>query len=172
MHSGRRLLALGTLLVTSAVANPAQAVEDAWRREIVPRFGAAADVPAKRFIALPDPENADGQTWLSVDDGGMITLYGGFIVVAPDFAGYRSWREESERADGTRITYRAGGTAWFVISGLKDARIVYERVEIACKGEGFVAIRFDYPAGAAKRWKTLVEHGARSLEALAAEACD
>jgi hypothetical protein len=159
------------VVTAHGIALAAGAASSDWRREVVPRFGAAAEIPSRGFVALPDPENRDGRMWESSTDGGTITLYGGFIVVTPDFASYRAWREEAERESGTRITYRAGGKDWFVISGRNGNRIVYERIENACGGEAFVAIRFDYPAVAAKRWDAVVKRGAERLEALEAEAC-
>jgi len=159
------------LLVANSAHLAAEAASRDWLREVMPRFGAAAEIPAQGFDALPEPENGDGRTWESRTDGGTIALYGGFIVVAPDFESFRAWREEAERDNGTGITYRAGGKTWFVISGRNGTRIVYERVEIACGGEAFVAIRFDYPAASAKRWDPIVKRGAASLEALEAEAC-
>ncbi len=170
---------IGILGVVSALAlaapaplRTAEAAAEDWRREIAPRFGASAEIPARGFAALPDPENADGRTWRSLDDGGTIALYGGFIVVAPDFAVLRTWREETERAGGTRITYRAGGRSWFVLSGLNGGMVVYERVEVACGGDAYVAIRFDYPAATAKRWDRIVKRSAASLEAATAADCD
>jgi hypothetical protein len=148
----------------------AAAAGGGWQHYVNPRFGAAADVPARGFTADPPPANGDGQSWTSTADGGTVAVYGANQVVADDFPGYRRFVLKSAREDGLRITYDRHGEGWFVYSGRSGATIVYERVEEACDGV-VVAIHFRYPAAAQAVWKAYVEHGAASLEAVPSDAC-
>ena len=92
-------------------------------------------------------------------------------MLADDFDGYRTFALESARESGVEISYERRGPGWFVYSGIAGDTIVYERVEEACGGDTIVAIRFDYPKSAKRRWDPIVKHGAASLEARPSEAC-
>ena len=161
----RAAFAAGALAMTGAAA------AGEWTPYVNPRFGAAAEIPSEGFTADPPPENGDGQRWTSDEDGGTIAVYGAYQVLADDFEGYRSFALESARESGVKITYERRGQGWFVYSGLDGDTIVYERVEEACGGDAIVAIRFDYPKSAKRRWDKIVKHGAETLEARPSEAC-
>lgn len=154
-----------------ALAMAGAAAAGEWTSYVNPRFGAAAEIPARGFTADPPPENGDGQRWTSDEDGGTIAIYGAYQVLADDFDGYRTFALESARESGVEISYERRGPGWFVYSGIAGDTIVYERVEEACGGDTIVAIRFDYPKSAKRRWDPIVKHGAASLEARPSEAC-
>jgi hypothetical protein len=66
--------------------------------------------------------------------------------------------------DGEEITYLQGGRAWIAVSGLKEDRIFYRKVVLACGGTTWRHIAFEYPAQAKWAFDRLVTHVSRALE--------
>jgi hypothetical protein len=166
-----RRFAAAVLAALLAGTPSAGAADLEWQTYVNPRFGASAEVPSDGFEADRPPDNGDGQSWTSTADGGRIVVYGANLAVASSFSEYRNWALATARSDGFDISYEAGGRSWFVYSGRRSGRIVYERVMSGCGGDVIVAVRFDYPALRRKAWDPIVRRSARSLSARASQAC-
>lgn len=130
--------------------------------ESVGRYGVSANIP-DRFVMGARPGNDDGRTFTD-DYGATVRLWG-------------SWRIEDLHADenamreyyknvGSRISYEARGTGWYVMSGYLGQSIFYLRVEDGrtCSGEpARAAIELLYPADAREFYDPLVGGITRSL---------
>lgn len=146
------------LAVTAAL--PAQA--QAFRRYDNARYGTMVDVPAE-FRMQPAPENNDGRTFVSPDGRGQIVVFGshGPEVATGTFEEYRGWMAGNEEG---RITYRAGGPGWFVLSGTSGSDIFYLKVVAGCRDRSIGHhIRIMYPAAQKAQYDAIVRRVAGSL---------
>lgn len=151
----------GAFWASILMATGAGAAE--WRAYENPRFGTYAEVPAS-FESEPPPENGDGQRF-STPDGGTIAVYGSLDFTGGGLAVYRAFLMETLRGEGWNLSYTPSGDGWFVLSGVRGAEILYQRVEQppGCGGDLFHHIEFRYPTRDKALWAPLVKHGADSL---------
>lgn len=163
-----RQLAFGAFACVVLVAGPALAGDGGWWRYVNPRFGTADDIPVAGFVPDPPPDNGDGKAWTSVDGRGHIAVYGGYVVVADDFAGYREFLLETARNDGVDITYSAAKPGWFAYSGFKGETIVYAKVVVSDRCDTLTAhhLRITYPREQRAAYAPIVKHMAHSLAAV------
>ncbi len=131
---------LGQLAIVAALAftGPASAedawtpLREGWSRYQNERFGTSAEVPRHIFkLVEPPPVNGDGRAFTS-RDGSQLTVSGSYgpYVVTDTFTEYKAWLLENAELD--RITYKAEGKSWLVLSGIKGQNIVYQRVMEGC----------------------------------------
>jgi len=148
-------------LISIMVCGAANAMD--WRHYQNARFGTSADVPAS-FALAPPPENGDGQRF-EASGAGTISVYGAFDFTS-SFAGYRAFLKQALEDEGWSLTYTPSGENWFVLSGVTDGQILYQRVErpAGCTSDILHHIEFRYPARDEMQWKPIVERGAKSLD--------
>src|SRR5438105_209038 len=103
---------------TSAVAAPSTYVNE--------RFGTICTFPDEIFTnRQPEPDNGDGQAWLSTD-GASLTCSGILNIDDDTPEGFVAAEKASDEA-GYKVTYSKSGKDWAVLSGLRDGRVFYER---------------------------------------------
>jgi serine/threonine-protein kinase len=154
----RTLLALA--FVAAACCQSAQAQE--LRSYSEPRFGTAAQVPAGWRAAPITGELGSGAQFTSPDGDSWIAVYG---RPAEPTASEEAKRDEGYATD-ERVTYRAGGTRWFVRSGFKEGeRIFYRKAIMSCGGRIAHLLAFEYPAAEKREHDRLVTLVSRSLRA-------
>jgi|GEM_PF-990044 len=90
------------------------------------RFGTEITCPASYFQPEPPPGNGDGRRFDSADAAARFLVFAEFNVLG------QSLGDLMQADEGTlgreRITYRASGTGWYVLSGPADGRIFYRKV--------------------------------------------
>ncbi len=76
-----------------------------------------------------------------------------------------SLREELADVSGSGgdITYRRVADSWFVISGYRDDKIFYTRVELACGGRRWHVAELTYPRRQKARLDAAVTHASHTL---------
>src|SRR5262245_22429973 len=115
MLSRRSLIILVAGAAAPAVA-PAFA-QTIWKTYRNARFGTRIEYPSDLFRALPPPENGDGLKF-AAGDGAQFTVSAIRNALEETFDqiqdGYLKDRDPSDR-----ITYRARGPDWFVLSGTR-----------------------------------------------------
>ena len=122
-----------------------------------PRFGTAAQVPAKwRSEPLRDRSGASGHFFFSPDGSSWAAVFG--VSVPEGVSVHVATPEE-------RVTYRAEGARWFVRSGFKGDRIFYRRALLTCGGRVAHMVAFEYPAERKIEHDRLVTVMSRSLRA-------
>jgi hypothetical protein len=159
-ESSMRNGALFLFLISITLSGSAEALD--WRHYQNARFGTSADVPAG-FTVMPPPENDDGQGFEGAG-GGRISVYGAFDFTS-GFAEYRAFLKQTLEDEGWSLTYTPSGENWFVLSGVSNGQILYQRVErpAGCTGDILHHIEFRYPAEDKSEWKPIVERGAKTL---------
>ena len=128
-----------------------------------PRFGFQLTYPADRFEPGGNPANPDGRLWLSRDGRARI-LAGSFRNDdATSLADYR--REVIERSyPGASLDYAPVKADWFVVSGVRDGTMFYERVTFTCGGRIINGWLMLYPAAERRIYDRVVEQIARSYK--------
>jgi hypothetical protein len=135
---------------------------DRWLTYHNQRFGTAIEYPAF-FKAGPPPVNGDGLEFKS-PDGGDFSVFAAYNTLNFNLAQFEESVIKSLDAD-ERVTYKANGDNWFVISGTKGDDIFYERHLLAGGGqltEGFV---ITYPARLKQKYDPIVARMSASFQA-------
>jgi len=150
------------LLSTSAFAEDLwMPLREGWNRYTNERFGTVVEVPRHLFTLVePPPVNGDGRE-LKAEDGARLWIYGSYgpYVVTDSFQKYKSWLLEHAELD--RLTYKAEGKGWIVLSGTKQGSIVYRKVVEGCGAAHEVQI--EYPAQKKALYDLLITRLSKSL---------
>ncbi|MBZ9776014.1 hypothetical protein [Mesorhizobium sp. CO1-1-8] len=147
-------LVIATMAATGAVAAPFTYVNE--------RFGTVCTFPDEIFTdRQPEPDNGDGQQWLSADGASLICS--GVLNIDDDTPkGFVAAQKASNEA-GYKVAYSKTGKDWAVLSGLKDGKIFYER-RLFGKDGIIRTVRVDYPPALKSKYDPLVGAIAGSLK--------
>jgi hypothetical protein len=160
-------VALLTLVAAPFTAIPAHSDDTwtplgkGWERYTNERFGTMADVPRHLFgLVEPPPANGDGREF-KAEDGAGLWIYGSFgpSVVTDTFQEYKAWLLKQNDLD--RLTYKAEGKNWLVLSGTKGTNIVYMKIMEGCGAAHEVHI--EYAAQNKKLYDPVVARLSQSL---------
>jgi hypothetical protein len=152
---------VAVLLVLSAM--PAGAAE--WRRFSHPEFGFSISLPMDVFAV--DENTVDRLQMSEVGGEAQLDV---FAVKNPEALSGADFRAMIEEADASRrITYRAGGRTWFVLSGYLDDEaeptIFYAKFMLSRDGTSVSAFEMGYPEAERDRYDRMVERIEDSLTA-------
>ena len=126
------------------------------------RFGTSCTFPDDIFLLRqPEPENGDGQRWLSADGASLVCS--GMFNVTDDTPKTRIAAEKASQNASYSITYSKAGRNWAVLSGVHDGRIFYHRLLF---GDDAVvrSVWIDYPQALRSKYDPLVGKIAGSLK--------
>lgn len=148
------MAAFATIAAGSAIAAPSTYVNE--------RFGTVCTFPDEIFTdRQPEPENGDGQMWLSAD-GANLTCSGILNVDDDTPKGFVA-DEKASKEQGYEISYSKTGKDWAVLSGMKDGKIFYERRLFGRDGV-IRTVWIDYPQALKSKYDPLVGTIAGSLK--------
>jgi hypothetical protein len=155
-------LAAGPVAISPALADDTWAPQSkGWERYTNERFGTVADVPRHLFKSVePSPTNGDGRKFESAD-GARLWVSASYAssVVTDTFQEYKAWLLEHAELD--RLTYKAEGENWLVLSGLKGSSVVYRKVFEGCGAVHEVHI--EYPAPRRAPYDQVIARLSKSL---------
>lgn len=126
------------------------------------RFAVEADIPVG-FVMGPAPGNDDGRRFAD-QNGGELRVWAR-VPDAP-LEDHRALMLTYLATEQAQIVYEASGWGWYEVSGLRDDRIFYIRVEdgLSClQGGARAALDFSYPVETRARYDAMVEPVAKSL---------
>lgn len=125
------------------------------------RFGTSCTFPDEVFSdRLPEPENGDGQQWLSAD-GASLTC-SGIDNIDNDTPKSFVDGEKANTGPGYKITYGKTGKNWAVLSGIKDDKVFYER-RLFGKDGVIRTVWIEYPSSLKAKYDPLAGVIAKSL---------
>jgi hypothetical protein len=153
-----------SVLLTVAFGLAAGAAKAQDRTEIATYrnqlYGFTISYPTARF-SPKEPPAEEGRVWVS-PDGSARLLAGGL----PNDQGLslRQYRDFvlQESYAGADIDYAPVRDTWFVLSGIRDGTVFYERVTFTCGGKAINSWALLYPAAERRRYDRVVEQVARS----------
>lgn len=156
-------IGLSSLTTILSLATPATTTADAKPFTYVnARFGTVCTFPDEIFTdRQPEPENGDGQVWLSTD-GASLTCSGILNVDDDTPKGFVA-AEKASKEPGYTVTYGKIGKNWAVLSGMKDGKIFYERRLFGRDGV-IRTVWIDYPPALKSKYDPLVGAIAGSLK--------
>jgi hypothetical protein len=152
-----RRLVLSTTL--SALPFAADARE-AWATYRNTRFGTSIEYPA-RFRPGRPPDNNDGLGF-AASDRATLSVWGSLNVEEHDIAGLETFLREGVEAS-ERITYRAAGNNWLVLSGTRGGRLFYRRYLFSHRNEIVNAFEISYPEALKAAYDPIVTRISKSL---------
>ncbi|WP_457152139.1 hypothetical protein [Mesorhizobium sp. P5_C1] len=148
------LAVIATIAATNAIAAPFTYTNE--------RFGTVCTFPNDIFTdRQPEPENGDGQEWLSADGASLICS--GILNVDDDTPKGFVSAEKASNEPGYKVTYSKAGKDWVALSGLKDGKIFYERRLFGRDGV-IRTVWIDYPPALRSKYDPLVGAIAGSLK--------
>jgi hypothetical protein len=125
------------------------------------RHGFAIAYPVDVFEQKSAPTTDEGRVLLS-KDGKAKLLVGAFENADNNsLAEYRQFLLDNQYA-GAAIDYSAGKERWFVLSGIRDDEIFYQRVSFTCGGKLINSWAMLYPAAERKTYDTVLTAIART----------
>lgn len=167
---------LNALIVVCLMASPVLAAD--WSRYVNERYGFTLDVASNGWSMEPEPENGDGQSWVSGDGEAEMKVWGANLV-SGSFQDDGVDRRNSDDAAGWTITASAGrhlrqatsNRAWFFYTGTKGDRILYQRSMAQCGGSQAIYLRLEYSRSMQARLGPQITHMVKSMKTAPAGAC-
>ncbi|MFN3867670.1 MAG: hypothetical protein ACK4MF_01235 [Hyphomicrobiaceae bacterium] len=155
-----RILITSTLIpsivATVAAAAPGTVDGAAWQNYTHPRLQFRLSFPADIF-AIDPAANLDDGLALRNADGSARLLIGAFEN--EDDASLGDYRKVVlERSYlGAKLDYAPVRKTWFVVSGERDGKMFYERVDFTCGGRRITSWAMIYPVAERRRYDRIVE---------------
>jgi hypothetical protein len=150
------------LFVLLLMSSPVMA--QAWSHFESARFGFSIDVPAGFQQSAAPPANGDGARFSSPDGLAELLIWGRNLTES--FTRDAATRKRAEQDDGWRITYSPVKRGlYYVLSGIKDDRIVYLKAVSACRGKLALYFRIEYPRSEKIQYDAMVTRLSHSLKA-------
>jgi serine/threonine-protein kinase len=150
------LAAVLILLSCPSYAQP----REAWKIYVNDRFGTSIEYPS-RFRPGRPPDNNDGLSF-TASDGATLAVWDSFNIDELDIKALEADISEG-RVKGERITYRASGKNWFVLSGTRGDSLFYSRYLLSHRGEVKNALEIVYPAALTSAYDPIVARISKSL---------
>ena len=82
------------------------------------------------------------------------------------------WPWSLQRTDGEELTQVRGQRSWISVSGFRGDRIFYRQALLACAGDRWHHIAFEYPSNVKGSMTDFIRRAGRALEATQNAGCD
>jgi hypothetical protein len=132
-----------------------------------PAQGRAKFVPASWREEPADPQ-LNGQRFVSPDGNASFIAY----TVPAGEEGVAAHMKAVAFGDGEQVTYLRGERSWIAVSGFKQGRIFFREAVLACAGDRWHHIAFEYPASAKGEMRDFVERAATVVRGSDNRSCD
>ena len=145
----------GLILIFVSIC-PLFADSQSYVRYCNDRYGFCVDYPGN-LVMEPPPDNGDGRRFH--DDTGFLVIASGINNVHDDTL---SEEMSSQTKDFDKVTYRAKGKNWFILSGYKGSDILYRKAYVGRGAMNHLYIK--YPSQYAKAYGETVTKISRSFK--------
>lgn len=151
------------LLVASLVVSAGHSSAASWERYANGSMGYSVSVPKDRFAVEKQTEGR--MSYRDLHGSAQLDVFG---VTNPERLTAAEFQALMEAADpNRRITYRAGGRSWFVLSGYLENEveptIFYAKFMLNNRGTALSAFEISYPQTDRAEFDPLVEQIENSL---------
>jgi len=120
--------------------------------------GRARLVPADWREEAADPA-LKGQRFVSPDGNAWFIAY----TLPAGEEGIAGHMKAVAFGDGEQVTYLRGERTWIAVAGFKQNRIFYRAAVLACGGDRWHHIAFEYPASAKAEMRPFVDRAAATV---------
>jgi hypothetical protein len=124
-------------------------------------------VPRDWNLESPDP-NRNGERFVSPDGTASFEWY----RVAAGNKSVAAHMKSVVFADGEELTQVRGQRNWISVSGFRGDRTFYRQALLACAGDRWHQIAFEYPSKAKGSMTNFIRRAAQALEATQNAGCD
>jgi serine/threonine-protein kinase len=166
----RKLLLIALLLAVTATSADARRRGHGYLRMAAPAAPIEALIPPDWQLA-PQEQNWQGRRFISPEGDAWLALYSS----PADAQALDAHLKQVTFVEGEDITYLRRDRDWLVVSGFKGAkeeRIFYRKVVLACGGNTWRHIAFEYPAEAKRAFDRLVTRVAIAMDRAAKADCN
>lgn len=139
-----------SLFVLASAAQP----NPDWPTYLNARFGFSTCYPAALLKPLPESDNGDGRVFTGAGKSAL-RVYGRNNALERTQSEEFAAEQARIAKAGAKISYKAAGKGWFVVSGSYDGLIFYAKT-YAVPGDQFNTFELTYPASEAKSWNAIV----------------
>jgi hypothetical protein len=146
---------------TREISTRETSTRETWKTYFNSRFGTSIVYPS-RFKPGRPPDNNDGRSF-TADDGAQLAVWGSLNVEERDLPGLEAFLRENAK-EGEKITYRAAGKSWLVLSGTRGDKLFYARYVLSHRNEIENAFEVSYPAALAATYDPIVARISKSLK--------
>jgi len=129
--------------------------------------GRAKLVPADWREEPADPK-LNGQHFVSPDGSASFIAY----TVAAGEERVAAHMKAVAFGDGEEVTSLRGERTWIAVTGFKQSRIFFREAVLACAGDRWHHIAFEYPASAKVEMRDFVERAATAVRGSENKSCD
>jgi hypothetical protein len=140
---------LGPVLSGASSASPAHR----WSTYANTRFGYTLCYPADLLRPQPESDNGDGRVFRG-GSGEQLRVWGQYNALDQSLVQAMQQHEARLAAGRARISYRARGANWYVLSGRAGAQVFYARTRLS--GDRFASFELTYRAADAAAWQKIV----------------
>jgi hypothetical protein len=150
------LLSAGAIFAQSALP---------WKTYHNTRFGYDIEYP-QTLIPSPESANGDGRVFASKDGKVELTIFGGCNALSQSLTEKFDAMIAEYKKNGKKVTYRAQGKTWFVISGIEGKNVFYAKTlrrQGKDGGEVDAAFIITYPYASKSIYDPVAERLSRSL---------
>jgi hypothetical protein len=123
------------------------------------RFGFCIDYPS-HFVVQPAPENGDGRTFKSKDGLVKMLVYGSNNSLMEKLE--TRFNAESTSSDTRKVTYKLFKPDFFVISGIENKNVFYQKVLF--KNDEYTTFLITYPVTQKKTYDAITVKIAASFK--------
>jgi hypothetical protein len=141
------------LLVAGALL-PAAAAPMDWQTYVNVRYAYQLCYPAGLLKAQPEPDNSDGRAFAG-RDGAQLLVFGSNNILESSLAVEASDQARGYTGKSGKISYRAWGRGWMVLSGDDGADTLFYTKTFE-RGDQFLAFQLKYPKAAAAKYKPVI----------------
>lgn len=126
-----------------------------WPTYLNARFGFSTCYPAALLKPLPESDNGDGRVFVGTKKSAL-RVYGRNNALERTLAQEYAAEQDRIAKAGAKISYKATGKGWFVVSGSYDGLVFYAKT-YAVPGDQFNTFELTYPANETKSWSAIVK---------------
>jgi hypothetical protein len=132
------------------------------------RYRSAADLVPPDWQLQPTDPDSKGQRFVSPDGTGSFTAY----TVPADQDAITAYMKNLAFADGEEVTNIRGERTWIAVSGFKADRIFYRKAVLACAGQRWHNVAFEYPAADKRKMAEFVNRASEVAQLSQNHDCD
>lgn len=133
-----------------------------WKDYVNVRYKYRVCFPSTLLKAQREPDNSDGKTFKGAD-GSELLVYGTNNVDNSTLATEAEAEAHSYTGTSGKITYRARGRNWVVLSG-NDGRSKLFYNKTMQRGDQFMTFQLKYPKASAVRYGKIVDRISRCFQ--------
>ena len=152
----------------SVSINKGIALLEQMSRPRQPGNGALADLVPRSWQLQPPDADWKGKRFVSPDGSAWFAAYSAPLAREA----IASHMQTVAFGDGETVTYLRGERNWIAVSGIKEGRIFYRKAIIACAGNIWHHIAFEYPAALKRQMEAFVTGAADLVHQTENEGCD